>query len=133
MNRIEKLMYRSLDDQLTAEESRTLERALLDSPELQAQMEEITTLRDAAKSDGHDFSPWFDAKVMHAIKEIKESGIVKAFPFKAYRTATIVGFATIAAMLVITLIFNGSLSFDAVTGLDSIDSENLTAFLAFDF
>jgi hypothetical protein len=44
-----------------------------------------------------------------------------------------VGFAAIAAMLVIALIFNGSLSINSITGLDSINSENLTAFLAFDF
>jgi len=132
MNRIEKLMYRSLDARLTEEESKTLERALQESPQLQSRLDEITALREAAKSDGHEFSPWFDAKVMHTIKELQQNGI-KAFPFQAYRTATIVGFAAIAAMLVIALIFNGSLSINSITGLDSINSENLTAFLAFDF
>lgn len=133
MKRIEKLIYKSLDLQITEKEKLKLEKALKDSPELRKQMDEITMIRHNAAQKQHNFSPWFDAKVMHSIKELSSAPSAMAFPFKTYRTATLIGFATIAAILVITLILNGSLSLNAITGLNSINADNLFAFVAFDF
>ncbi len=133
MEKDEKLMYRSLEGPLPPGDEQKLRKALETSDTLHEKYRRAIEIRESAAAENTDFSPWFEAKVMHAIEKISAIDIQSTFPLRFYKTATLVGVATIAAMLIITLIFNGSLSINSVMGLDSITSENLTAFIAFDF
>lgn len=134
MKRIKKLMYKSLDAPLSVREQQTLDESLSKSPKLFEDYKMALRIRKNIVPPKATFASSFEFRVMQKINSIppgNTSGLDNVLP--TYKKATVIGIATIAAILILTLILQGSFSLNSVTGLDAINTDNLTAFLAFEF
>ena len=65
---MKKLMYRSLDDDLSKNEKRILDQALGQSAELRRVLSDAQKLRDEAKSSSVSFAPMFAERVVRTIR-----------------------------------------------------------------
>ena len=67
--KITDLLYRSFDEDLSAEEQQKLDKALSDSTELRKEREQIFAMRQAVSNTGEkSFKPFFAERVMNRIK-----------------------------------------------------------------
>ncbi|NCD43101.1 MAG: hypothetical protein EOL88_13580 [Bacteroidia bacterium] len=134
MNRLKRIMYKSLEMKLSPREKQRLDRAMEKSPQLRRELFLAKEIRSAVQQPKNSFSPWFEAKVINKINNLGNPERVGLSPLlQTYRTATLIGLVAIAAVVVVALVLNGSLTLEATTGLETINAENLTAFLAFEY
>jgi len=127
-------MYKSLEMKLSPREQQRLDRAMEKSPQLRRELFLVKEIRSAVQQPKNSFSPWFETKVIHKINTLGNPERIGLSPLlQTYRTATLIGLVAIAAVIVVALVLNGSLSLEATTGLETINAENLTAFLAFEY
>ena len=127
-------MYKSLETSLSVREQQTLDEALSKSPKLFEDYKMALRIRKNITHTSATFANGFEFRVMQKINSIPSEnafGLDKVLP--TYKAATVIGIATIAVILILTLILQGSFSLNSVTGLDAINTDNLTAFLAFEF
>ena len=134
MKRINKLMYKSLDSPLSVREQQTLDEALSKSPKLLEDYKTALQIRKNIRIQQAMFSSGFEFRLMQKIKNMPLGyAPISDRILPTYKTATVIGIAAIAAVIVLTLVLQGSFSLNAITGLDAINTDNLTAFLAFEF
>ena len=73
-NKVINLLYRSLDDKITAQEQEMLANALEQSAELRCEQQQITAMRRLIAEKGGDrFEPFFSARVMQRVNAIRKS------------------------------------------------------------
>lgn len=134
MKRINKLMYKSLDAPLSVREQQTLDEALSKSPKLLEDYKTALRIRKNIPTQSAIFSSGFEFRLMQKINNMPSGyASISDRILPTYKTATVIGIAAIAAVIVLTLVLQGSFSLNAITGLDAINTDNLTAFLAFEF
>jgi len=127
-------MYKSLDSPLSVREQQTLDEALSKSPKLLEDYKTALQIRKNIRIQQAMFSSGFEFRLMQKIKNMPLGyAPISDRILPTYKTATVIGIAAIAAVIVLTLVLQGSFSLNAITGLNAINTDNLTAFLAFEF
>jgi hypothetical protein len=105
--KILKLLYRSFDDELNEKERERLEKAMMESKELQREKEKILMQRQAlAESETISFKPFFAERVMNQIEALgkKKNGFESFYEtlLLMFRRFAIVG----ATILLLLLVYN---------------------------
>lgn len=117
-----RLLYRSLDIELTPEEKRELEAALRMSPQLKEERERIIALRKTLSAGAvQSFSPFFTEKVMQAVTSPveKKNGVETFFASLqfAFRRVVLAGAVAILLLLVYNFAKSGDISVKAALGM----------------
>ena len=106
MNHNRKLLHRSFDDNLTADEQQALERALQSSGELRQEKKRLEKLRDLTPLPDASFEPYFAERIVAAIK-LKNARIQQDF-FSAlnymFRRIALVGVIAVVVLSSFTLL-----------------------------
>ncbi|MBD3288174.1 hypothetical protein GF337_05165 [candidate division KSB1 bacterium] len=80
MTKIERLLYRSFDAELSSEEQAILDQALTQSAELRVEKERLEKMRSQVQASGEKaFHPFFAEKVMSRLRDSKQSVQEDAF------------------------------------------------------
>lgn len=110
MNRkILKLLYRSFDDELSAQEQSKLDMALAQNPELQGIKDEISARRKIlAEGEAGSFGPYFAERVMSRIRSGTNTENGLASLYDAFKT--IFRRFVLAGALVLLILFTYNLS-----------------------
>lgn len=94
------LLYRSLDQELTAAEQKKLEQALEAFSELRREQERLTTLRQILSEEPiATFKPFFAGRVMRRIRQVNTNEDFAGSLFWAFRRVAIAGAIAIALLL----------------------------------
>ena len=128
--KIEKLIYRSFDDELTPEEKRELEGALDESEITAAEVKSIRQMRGILSGmKAGKFSPGFSDRVMESIKKGKmiNGHLLYSVMMKQFRNVAIAASLLITLIISFNFLSSGEVSINSALGI-----EDSTMELAFD-
>ncbi|MFA5419772.1 MAG: hypothetical protein WC341_15070 [Bacteroidales bacterium] len=126
MDNAKKLLHRSYDEDLSPEERKVLEVALLADPVLQQEKVHLNLLRDRLSSYQADFSSDFSNKIISKIYGFNQQDDF----IKLFRTIALGGVAAILLILLTIYFTDGSLGLDALYGLTGYSpNEELFSYL----
>ncbi|UBM62771.1 hypothetical protein LA303_02030 [Candidatus Sulfidibacterium hydrothermale] len=112
MEEKEKLLIRSYDEELTAEEHQKLAAALSSSEQLRKEKETLDKIRHDFSTWSPDFQPGFTEKVM-----MRMAG-ENPFVFRSvFRAVALSGVAAIILVLLSVYFMDGSLNLDSLLGI----------------
>ena len=128
--RILELLYRSMDGELTQEETADLESALASSPELRREREELLALRGlVSTSAARSFGPFFPERVMKTIRSARETDAAGERFSESLRYAFRRVALVAAAVAVFLLIYNfnqgGGMSVASIFGTREASIEDV--------
>jgi len=135
--KLKDLLIRSLDDELGSNERAELEEALVVSPELRQEKEQLLAMRMRIGGQQFAFQSGFSGRVMQQIGQISKGKVVM-FDFTqglaaAFKRIALSGAAAILMLLLYTYVKDGSLSVDSLLGLKELNSDNAITFAIHDF
>jgi hypothetical protein len=127
-----KLLNESFDRDLSPQERAHLNSALQASPGLREEQKRLLKVRNLLAAHEAGFKTGFSDFVMAGVSEEKRSLKLRgiAAPFNRIALPLL---AAAAVLLLFTLLTNGSLSIDAVMGIDQLEPEYLSEFLLFNY
>lgn len=130
--KIIKLLNESFDRDLSPQERVHLNSALVASPELREEQKRLLAIRNLLASNNAGFRDGFSDFVMSRVTEEKKEKKLRelAMPFNRIALPML---AAAAVLLLFTLFANGSLSIDAIMGIDQLEPEYLSEFLLFNY
>jgi len=136
MKKIESLLLRSFDEELTFAEKEELDNAIKKSPKLQNEKKSLESLRNLLQERDYSFHYGFSDKVVRNIQN-KYSENTKLADFYDYlyapfRWIALSGTSAIAISLIV-LFFEGSLSLDGLLGLDDLTFYDTITFNFYDY
>jgi hypothetical protein len=126
MDNAKKLLHRSYDEDLSPEEQKVLEVALMADPGLQQEKVHLDQLRVRLSSYQADFSSDFSNKIISRIYGFNQPDDF----IKLFRTIALSGVAAILLILITIYFTDGSLGLDALYGLTGYSpNEELFSYL----
>ena len=133
-NSLLKLLNKYLEGEISTGEKRKLEDALKKSPALRKEKERLEKLMKLFSEQKNSFSPGFANKVLNRIKEQQ----VKVYDFSrsinlAFRNIALPGLAAAILLILLTIAGGGSFSLESLIGLESLQPEDLSEFLIYNF
>lgn len=129
-DRILELLYRSFDEDLTAEEGRELREALAASEALRREKDRIEAMRKMVSASGPDtFRPFFAERVMRKLTEVRASRngmwTLQEWLSRLFRRVAIVGAAVAAGLVVLNLVQADGVSLAAAFGISEVPIEEI--------
>ncbi len=128
-----KLLHKSFDSELNTEERLLLEESLKVSKELRIEKARLEQLRHLLAHQPASFAPYFAAKVMNKINNLKKEVELSQGIMFAFRRMAIPMLAAAVILLVISVFTGGTSVFDSFMGLDSLQPQYLSEFLLFNY
>ncbi|MEM6632112.1 MAG: hypothetical protein AAF694_20715 [Bacteroidota bacterium] len=119
------LLLNSLDGSLSPEEAERLKSALAKSDSLRAERDELMRLRNTLKDTSYQFKPFFPARVMNEIEQLDTPSSLADYWLWAFRRVALPGLAILIFLILFTWLKDGSMSWDALTGVSSFEQEEL--------
>jgi anti-sigma factor RsiW len=121
--RILDLLYRSMDGDLSPEETHELESALASSQELRSERRELLEMRRRLSTGAaHSFSPFFAERVINKIRTARGEGSIGTPFFESlqymFKRVAIVAAGVAALLLIYNLNQGGSVSIAAAFGAE---------------
>lgn len=126
------LMQKSLDNELNSDEYQEFQHALKEKPELSAELEETRKLNHLLSQQQYSFGDFFAEKVLRKIESFEQTNTGQAMIYAFYRIA-LPGLVAAMILVMISLINNGSLSLDSISGLAELNPDYLSDFLLFNY
>lgn len=126
------LLKRSFDEELEPAEKALLEKAVGSSPELQKEKKHLEALRNLLRDQEYAFTDSFAEKVMTRIKVNEKFETDNAFLF-AFTRIALPGLAAAIILLLFTILNNGTLSFESIMGVESLQTEYFSEILLFNY
>lgn len=123
-----KLLYRSFEQALTEQEAEQLRLALIQSPALRAEKEELEKLRALFGEQTFSFEPFFVGKLMHRLEQRPVDsplmGILGSWNL-AFSAVAIPGILLILVLLGHTYFTESTLSLAALAGIEDMPIDDL--------
>lgn len=128
--RILGLLYRSLDEELTADDGRELREALAASEALRHEKGRIEAMRKMVSASGKEtFKPFFAERVMRRVIELREgsNGVrtLQEWLSRVFRRVAIVGAAVAVGLVVLNLVQADGVSLAAAFGISEVPIEEI--------
>jgi hypothetical protein len=128
--RILELLYRSYDDDLTAEEQRELRDALAASGALRLEKDRVEALRRMVSESGVvGFTPFFAERVMRRLAGLGEgrNGMwtLQEWLSRVFRRVAIAGAVLAAGLLILNLVQADGVSLAAVFGISEVSIDEI--------
>ena len=124
MNRLQQLLYKSLDEPLYGKEKQQLEEVLHTSEALREEKESLLEMRKKVASFEPKFNTGFTDRVMEKIEQ--EEHLVQKQDihfYKIFKRVVVTGVAAIILLLLTIYFTDGNLSYDSLTGLSGYSPE----------
>ena len=117
---IRDLLYRSLDDALTAEEQQQLDTALASSPELREEYDQLVKMRHmVSENAATSFEPWFAQRVMRQIESGgSESELFFETLFTMFRRVAVAAAVAVAITISYNVLQSDTVSLSSTLGLE---------------
>ena len=119
------LLLRSMDEPLSPEEAERLNQALTESELLRSRRDELLKLRNTLQHSSYQFKPFFPARVMHKIEQLEVSSSFSDYWLRAFRSVALPGLAILLLLFLFTWMKDGSMSWEALTGVSAFEQEEL--------
>jgi hypothetical protein len=124
------LLYRSFDEELTAEQSKVLEDALAVSEDLRKEKSRIAAMRKMVAESGMDsFRPFFAERVMRRIEDLRggESSLwtLQEWLPRVFRRVAVVGVAVAGFLAIFNLAQSEGISVAAAFGMSEGSIEEI--------
>lgn len=119
------LLLRSLDEPLPSEEADRLNTALAESEALRAERDELLKLRNTLQKTPYQFKPFFPSRVMQKIEQLDAIPSISDYWLWAFRRVALPGLAILLLLFLFTWVENGSMSWEALTGVSAFEQEEL--------
>ena len=126
------LLQRSYDEELSPAEQEKLEKALVKDSELREEKKKLDAIRRVLSDEEHTFGADFAENVITRI-EMEEKAEQENLFMYAFNRIALPGLAAAVILLLFSVFSNGTLSFDTIIGVDSLQTEYLSEFLLFDY
>lgn len=130
--RMLRLLYRSLDGELNADERKMLEDALASSEELRRERNDIMAIREGISTGGPtSFSPFFAERLMKRVAALTEVEVENGSPalqewlFGAFKRVAIAAAAVAIGLVVFNLARTEDISFAAALGMSEVSLEEM--------
>lgn len=130
--KLRNMLKASFDRDLTPEEDIGLSNALNDSAELQEEKNQLQGIWEAMKQFQPSFNSGFSLHLMYRIAEERQLKTSRAFVIAFQRIALPLLVAA-SLFLFVSVAKSGDFSAESIIGICSLDSENLTQFLLFNY
>ena len=127
------LLQKSFDSRLSDEERLLLDEGLKDSPELRAEKVRLEQLRNLLGNLPASFAPYFAAKVLSKIENLKTEVELNQGIMFAFKRVAIPMLAAAVVLILFSIFKEGSVAFDSFMGLDSLQPQYLSEFLLFNY
>ena len=124
MDKLQQLLYTSLDKSLNGKEKQQLEEALRSSEALRAEKESLLEIRKKMASFEPKFNAGFTDRVMEKIEQ--EEHLVQKQDirfYKIFKRVILSGVAAIILLLLSIYFTDGNLSYDSLTGISGYSPE----------
>lgn len=120
-NKLELLLYKSFDAELTKEESELLQRELQNSTEFRRKFNEISKLRRAVSNSAEtSFNPYFEQRVLSRINNAqKQNRYIGAFADSlsfSFRKVALAASFILIALISYNLLSGNSYSIESILG-----------------
>ncbi len=120
MDDIRLLLYRSFDEQLTEQEQKMLEKAVLSSKELRTEKEEIELMRQQLS----EWQPETESSVTEKVMlRIEREETVTVQYYNLFKKILLSGVAAVILLLLAIWLTDGTLSYDTITGVAGYQPE----------
>ena len=119
------LLLKSLDEQLSPKEAERLDAALAESDDFRLEKDKLLKLRNTLKQTSYNFKPFFPARVMHKIEQIDAIPSISDYWLWAFRRVALPGLAILLLLFLFTWVKDGSMSWEALTGVSAFEQEEL--------
>jgi hypothetical protein len=128
--RILELLYRSFEENLTAQEDQELREALEESEALRDEKTWIEAMRKIVSSSGTDsFKPFFAQRVMARLTELRagRNGIwtLQEWLPRVFRRVALVGAAVAVGIVVVNFVQADAISLAAALGIGEVPIEEI--------
>lgn len=120
--KLKKLLYRSFDEQLSKKNTKKLNEGLKKFPSLMKERNSVLLLRKQLSEKEASFSPTFTTNIMQHIDiHSIQNNILTIKPI--FRTVALSGMAAIIIVLISVYYFDGTLSLDAILGINGYNPD----------
>ena len=126
------LLQRSYDEELLQAEQEKLEKALGNDSGLREEKKKLDAIRRVFSDKQHTFGTGFAENVMARIEMEEKAEQGNSFMY-AFNRVALPGLAAAVILLLFTVLGNGSLSFESIMGIESMQTEYLSEFLLFEY
>ena len=124
MNKLQTLLYKSLDDTLTEPEQKELQAGLKSSELLRNEREDLLAMRKQLSTFEPSFSSGFSYRIMKEINMelfLKKRG--KTGFYKTFKQVVLSGVAAIILILLTIYFTDGNLTYDTLAGVSNYSPE----------
>ena len=126
------LLQKSYDEELLAAEVEMLQEALAGNSELEAEKKKLDAIRRVLGEEDYSFGAYFSENVMTRIEMDEKVEQGNSFLY-AFNRIALPGLAAAIILLLFSVFSNGTLSFESIMGVESLQTEYLSEFLLFDY
>lgn len=130
------LLLKSFDVELQPHEAQQLQAALQEYEELRTQQQQVLQMRTLLAGQEYQFTSGFEDRVMDAITRAAAPKSIEVnfgdALFIAFRRVALSGVAAILLLLAITYFNQQSLSLTAITGINTLNTEDVDLFYTVD-
>jgi len=126
------LMQKSLGDMLSEDEFQELQEAIKINPEMSRELQEIRKLSQLLTTQQYSFGDLFAEKIIRKIEMLEQTTAGQAMIF-AFNRIALPGLVAAMILVMISLINNGSLSLDSISGVADLNPGYLSDFLLFNY
>lgn len=130
--KLRNLLKASFDRDLTPEEEIGLSTAIEESAELQEEKNQLQGIREVMKQYRPSFNTGFIQQVTYRIAEERKLKTSRAFVVAFQRIALPLLVAA-SLLLFVSVVKSGDFSAESIIGICSLDPENLSQFLLFNY
>jgi hypothetical protein len=136
-NKFLKLMAKSLEIELSESEKAMYKKYLNEHPEWLEEKKSFLKIQEILKTSDFQFKPFFSNRVMTKIRKIRKQK-AEEIQFASnlnlvFRRIVYSGIAAIVLILLTIYLTEGSLSYESLFGIESFTSDDVTAYIMFDF